>query len=741
MERPHSRAASGLTPALRTLLISAQSVNKVSARVPGIVSSLADRCRKVSSSARDTRGAFERSVRSVLRRGSFHSSLFTLHSPLSTCAAALAAALALARGIDYGVGLEFDSLNYISTARSLLAGEGFYESLGRAHTGWPPLYALTLAVAAGLCGRDPLAVAGPLNAAIFGLTVFVLGLYLRRRLQSRFAAAWACAALALSVPLADEAAWALSEPLFLLTSTLALIATDDYLRAGGARSLLGAAAYGALAWQARYSGVAAPLFIGALLLCRRGAPRRRKLREAAVVWLTAGLPMALWLLRNSLTDNGIIGSTLLHDVSLPQVLREIGGILWTWTHFELPAAAAVAIAAAALIAAAARGAAPLSTLHSPLSTGGGAAAAMLFSGYALTYLVLLAALMMTGNAAGSVFPRYVLPVYVPLLTAAAFALDRLSRAGRGSRGSAGRLPAAAVAAALCLWTAGQAAPHARRIAQANAGETGGFNGPRWAASETLRHIRENPIDGTVYGNWILLTSFHNTGTAAYRNLHTVADGKLLHGAPPPASAAAGQERLRARLAAAPDGAWLVWFKSADNDNLLGYGEAWLRVAPGLETAAEFADGGIYRIRKRAAPRENRYRAALGAAAPPVESGEWRVESGTPSAAGGGPGFDVSVRGGELVYVKQPCTAQDARRRFLLHVYPADAAVLPAAQRPHGFANLDFYFPEYGAALEGGACVALHPLPGYAIERIETGQYVRGEGAAWRAALRAAVDSE
>ena len=647
----------------------------------------------------------------------------------STCAAAaaaaLAAALALARGIDYGVGLEFDSLNYISTARSLLAGEGFYESLGRAHTGWPPLYALTLAVAAGLCGRDPLAVAGPLNAAVFGLTVFVLGLYLRRRLQSRFAAAWACAALALSVPLADEAAWALSEPLFLLTSTLALIATDDYLRAGGARSLLGATAYGALAWQARYSGVAAPLFIGALLLCRRGAPRRRKLREAAVVWLTAGLPMALWLLRNSLTDNGIIGSTLLHDVSLPQVLREIGGILWTWTHFELPAAAAVAIAAAALIAAAARGAARPADPR-PADPPTAARGAALFSGYALTYLVLLAALMMTGNAAGRVFPRYVLPVYVPLLTAAAFALDRMGRAGRGSRGPAGRLTAAAVAAALCLWTAGQAAPHARRIAQANAGETGGFNGPRWAASETLRHIRENPIDGTVYGNWILLTSFHNTGAAAYRNLHTVADGKLLRGAPPPASAsaAAGQERLQTRLAAAPDGAWLVWFKSADYDNLLGYGEAWLRIAPGLETAAEFADGGIYRIRKRAAPRENRYRAALEAAAPPVESGEWRVESGTPSLAGG-----------ELVYVKQPCTAQDARRRFLLHVYPADAAVLPAAQRPRGFANLDFYFPEYGAALEGGACVALHPLPGYAIERIETGQYVRGEGAAWSSSLR------
>ena len=77
-------------------------------------------------------------------------------------------------------------------------------------------------------------------------------------------------------------------------------------------------------------------------------------------------------------------------------------------------------------------------------------------------------------------------------------------------------------------------------------------------------------------------------------------------------------------------------------------------------------------------------------------------------------------------------------RFMLHVYPADAADLPRARRRsgYGFDNLSFYFPERGVFLDG-ACVVLYPLPDYAIERIETGQTVQG-GLAWKTALHAAA---
>ena len=695
--------------------------------------------------------------------------------------AVLGASLALARAVNYGPGTERDSLYYINTAQMLLAGKGFFvNALDAPYTLWPPLYPLALAAAAGLTGLDPFDVAGPLNAALFGLTAFLMGRWLRRRLESRFLAVWAACALALAIPLGDAAAWALSEPLFMLLAAPALIETEKYLAAGKMRSLLAAAACGALAWQTRYIGAAVPFFVGLLLLCRgRG---KRRVRDAAVVWLAAALPMALWMLRNALLVGAFSGPRgALSGYPLPGVLRDIGAMLWRWLYFELPAIGLqppellslrpfprydylkqnmgglqppeLLSLAGGVWAAAAAAAAGYVLLKFPWKKQTFAAWRPLwvFAGYALTHLVLFAAAVALEYADNVMRPRYMAPVYIPLLMAAAFALDRLSRAGPAV---ASRLTAAAVAAALCLWTAGQAAPHARRIVRASAGEQGGNmdrgvteasafrpqepsgqgGKPRPVESAMLRYIRENPLDGVIYTNKPRMPlAMHNRRLAAYYRLPSGAERHaLLYGGDAAAPAGAGQELLAARLAAAPDGAYWVRLKEgAYTDSLLGYGSAWLQTMPMLETVADLADGAIYRVRKNAPPRANPYRAALRAAVAGQRVGESRV---------GGPGFDVSIRGGELVYIKEACTAQEARMRFMLHVYPADAADLPLARRRsgYGFDNLSFYFTEHGVVADG-ACVALYPLPDYAIERIETGQYaLGGEGLAWRAALRAAV---
>ena len=621
-------------------------------------------------------------------------------------AAAFAAALALARGLTYGSGIDDDSMDYITAAQQLLAGEGFVTGEGFISTRLP-LYSLVSAAVALLCACDPLDVAGPLNVVFFGLTVFFAGHWLLRRLQSRLLAAWGCAALALSLPLVEASSWALSEPLFILTVTLMLIEADKFLAAGKTRSLVGAAAFAALAGQTRVMGAAAPIFLTALLLCRGGVALRRRARDAAFAAAAGGLPMALWMLRNVLLAGTFTGYPSQYDPSLPQVLREIGGFLWQWTHFELPAAAAVVLAAGAALLAyrAARPAARRPRLADPSAA---ARSAAVCAGFALTYAVLITAAMLLGRATQHVLPRFTAPLYAPLLLAALFALDRfLDRERTRSPGRA-RLSAAAVAAALCLWTAGQAAPHARLIRQANAGEMElWFAGPRWAASAMLRHIRENPIDGPIYvKGYDLLLSMHNRGAAQYHSLRKVTNQALLEGGD--AVAAAEREHIDALLAAAPDGAWLIWFKDAAVDNLLGRGEAWLRAAPQLELAADLADGAFYRLRKRAAPS----RAVVAGR----RVGEPRV---------GGPGFDVSVRGGDLIYRKRPCTPAEVRKRFFLHVYSAEAE--------GGFDNLDFYFPQYGLVADG-ACAAIRPLPDYAIERIETGQHDAQKGELWRTVL-------
>ena len=92
-------------------------------------------------------------------------------------------------------------------------------------------------------------------------------------------------------------------------------------------------------------------------------------------------------------------------------------------------------------------------------------------------------------------------------------------------------------------------------------------------------------------------------------------------------------------------------------------------------------------------------------------------------------FDVYLRGDRLAYLKEPCAPGDTEARFFLHIFPADPADLPAVSREHGFANLDFQFADHGGRI-GDICAAERKLPGYAIERIRTGQFVSGEGQLW-----------
>ena len=122
-------------------------------------------------------------------------------------AAVLGAALALARTLTYGAGLGGDSASYIYAANNLLHGIRFeaVTVIGiadpRPFTLWPPLYPAALAAASLGGALDPFDAAGPLSAAAFGATILAGGLWMRRRLQSRFLAVWGCLALALSLPL------------------------------------------------------------------------------------------------------------------------------------------------------------------------------------------------------------------------------------------------------------------------------------------------------------------------------------------------------------------------------------------------------------------------------------------------------------------------------------------------------------------------------------------------------------
>ena len=680
----------------------------------------------------------------------FRPDTFTM---LLAALSALGIASVMTREITYGVALHWDSIiGYIAGARNLLAGEGYSDIWGQPIEAWPPLYSLLLATAS-LGTWDPLDVAGPVNAAVFGLTIFTVGRYLRQRLVSRFLVVWACLAVTLSVPLAEQASWAMSDPLFILLTTLALVRIDQFLTDGKTSSLVWAAVFSALAWLTRNMGVVLPVLVGLLLLFhfQPGTPLIRRAKRIAVFSLIAALPTALWVVQSHLLTGDIFYATVDYhslDFDLSITLQNALGYVYQgwlyldqdmalWPSFEfLPAASALLLVVALLLASVGWIFARIShERHITLLTG----AHYVFGGFAVVYFVLLITALSFEFGHAAIKPRYLLPLYIPLLMAAVIALDRLlvpvhDRQRRGMAGGGEGSPpvaapgvrgrveiqrplAAVLKVVLSLWALGQVVPNVDQIIRANSGDLYlAYSGPRWANSETLRWLREreSPIDAVVYSTEPLAPYIHSGRTSlglpwSCSDEWHPADLYCLSGT--------GQEQLRRWLADVPDGTHVVWFYNWYNSRYFDYSAADMRMSLDFEPVAEMADGAIFKIDRSYAHRPGS----------PLSVYESIVSGGF-----GEPvlrsTFDIHLEGATLTYLKEPCVAEDVAAEFFLHVVPRNEADLPAVRRrlQSSFDNLDFTFSRKGAIWDG-KCLGVVTLPDYEIARIRTGQFIRDVG--------------
>ena len=154
---------------------------------------------------------------------------------------------------------------------------------------------------------DPLDVAGPLNATIFGLTIFAAGQWLRQRIHSRFLVLWTCLAILFALPLASWASTVMTDTPFVLFVTLALLQTDNFLQKGKQASLLWAAVFTALACLTRYIGPALIFTVLPLLLFQHGIAPFEKLKRIGLYAAVSATPICLWLLRNFLRFDSPMG--------------------------------------------------------------------------------------------------------------------------------------------------------------------------------------------------------------------------------------------------------------------------------------------------------------------------------------------------------------------------------------------------------------------------------------------------
>ena len=521
--------------------------------------------------------------------------------------AALGAGLILAREASYGVGLASDWAAYISAARNLLDGEWFVQIYGWPYLHWPPLYPLLLA-AAGFGVFDPYDVAGPLNAAIFGLTIFVAGQGLRRHIQRTWLVVGAVLAIMLALPLTWVASFAISEPPFILFVTLALFQADKYLERGRRSDLIWAAVFTALAILTRYIGVTLILAIVPLLFLQRGVVPVEKARRIGLYLLIALAPVGLWLVQNALRHGRIDGHRVPSPYNLSDILDKFGRDLAEWVFFYVPSGgvggAAAVFAAAVLLALAAAVGYTLVRAHRsdkgrdrddwrPF---------YLFGGFALVYLAFLTAAQ-SQTAFHPLGGRHLAPVYIPLLFTAVCVLDRLLGYARESRESSfGGNPSLirtlvgegvrrhgllvlAIVLFGSLWLAGGAALNARAIIQAS--EHGlGAEGPVWANSEVMQYLREAPADVPALVNSSVTYIYANRPGNDYLSTH-LDDIK-------PKWKPGINFGAKWQIENAADGAYIVWFYSAAPDYEYG-----IKELPHLEPVAELSDGIIFRINRAA----------------------------------------------------------------------------------------------------------------------------------------------
>ena len=656
-------------------------------------------------------------------------------------ASALGAALVLWREAEHGAGLTGRAVHLLSAARNYWDGAGFVGFATPEVPLGPPLYPLLLTLfSPGWI--DPLPVAEWGNAALFGISVFVVGRYLDRRLDSGFLRVWAPFALAAALPLLEMSRFALPGPLFLLLSALAMIRTEEYLARGRPASLAGAAAFAALASWTQYLGIAALVgVVGTVLLLDRRAtlPRRAFLGAAAAAAL---LPWAV-----SLPGSG--GAAWYSRPEGP------GGLLrvfssWAdanflpfapggWEVFAL--AAVIVLAFVASARARRRTGGPARSAARDGRSGG--RAIPVFLGFAAVHTAVAALAFRFGAGAHAAEEGLLGPVYLALVVAAAFGFDRFFRAEpvREFERPAGEPPAAGIAGALdrfdalsgpaltvmtalTLWVAGQAVPNAREIERLNGNEVPlltGDTGHAMYDSETLRFVLHTPTPLRIYSNRPALAYQYTSGGRGFSPLPK--RGELA----PTTDGHVTPQVLSEWFEGAPEGAWVIWLRFAGSNRGYGYGPPLLGMTPGLKPLVDVTDGVVLEVNRSHPPADGRWRRIYET----VRSGGF----GDPVVRSV---FDIYGDGESLYYVKESCSPADAAAAFHLRLRRspsegAEGAPASAAFDDRPFEDRPFRFSDYGAVVDG-ACVAVAPGSLHDFDEVHTGQGVPGAGRAWSAVI-------
>jgi hypothetical protein len=234
---------------------------------------------------------------------------------------------------DQGIGISSDSIIYIDTAKSLLAGNGFYPA-NKPLTHFPPLYPLMIAGAGFFCNGDLIQATRLLGIIFMGANIILVGIAMQLCSGKNMAAVGAIMLFFLSsVTIFEVHTWALSEPPFLTFSLTALIILAFYVLNPKLYLLIAASISIALGIITRYIGIilVPVMVLTAFIFVNR--PLKDRLKNILWATIIATLPLAIWVIRNLGVAHNATNRTLaIHPPEIKKLLC-LGDTLY---NFILP---------------------------------------------------------------------------------------------------------------------------------------------------------------------------------------------------------------------------------------------------------------------------------------------------------------------------------------------------------------------------------------------------------------------
>jgi 4-amino-4-deoxy-L-arabinose transferase-like glycosyltransferase len=411
----------------------------------------------------------------------------------------------------HGAYLSPDALAYVGTARNLVNGHGFTQPPGSPPLGnFPPAYSLILA-AFGAFGPDPLTVARFVNPLVFGVTIVLVGVLVRRLTGSLPLAVMAQLLVVTGSDFLMFHSAALSEPVFVLFALLAFVALAASVRQARPVLLLVAAVFAAAACLTRYVGLAVVVagVVGVLVF-----GGRHRWRGAVAFAALSLAPLFAWL---AWVGHAAGRATNRSAVFHPPGWTYVGGGIVRVSTWVLPAEvpAPVRLVALALVAGLLgwvawrdrRHARP--TADELVAPAGARPTTRGLAGFvglfAVAYLAALVADRALFDVTGRLDDRFLLPFHAAVIVLAAWALRTvdLRRSHLARIGLTAVVGVHIVSGALWVYDA-TTDPEVR---------PGGFASPAWSHSTVIDEVRALPAAAPVYTNEVDALWFH-TGRVA-----------------------------------------------------------------------------------------------------------------------------------------------------------------------------------------------------------------------------------